>query len=87
MVDDRNGLLAALAKHGQHAHDCASMSGNMHARAPCSCGLAAALSGDGSSGKTAALCPHGMPLAENVCGPCSEGRLNRPSEKATGEQR
>jgi len=23
-----------------------------------------------------ALCPHGMPLAENICGPCSEGRLN-----------
>lgn len=24
----------------------------------------------------AGLCPHGMPLAENVCGPCSEGRPN-----------
>lgn len=23
------------------------------------------------------LCPHGMPLADNVCGPCSEGRPNR----------
>lgn len=26
--------------------------------------------------ETRALCPHGMPLAENVCGPCSEGRPN-----------
>lgn len=25
----------------------------------------------------ARLCPHGMPLAENICGPCSEGRPNR----------
>jgi hypothetical protein len=24
-------------------------------------------------------CPHGMPLAENVCGPCSQGRPNRKS--------
>lgn len=24
--------------------------------------------------ETVALCPHGMPLADNVCGPCSEGR-------------
>lgn len=23
------------------------------------------------------LCPHGMPLIENTCGPCSEGRPNR----------
>jgi hypothetical protein len=23
------------------------------------------------------LCPHGMPIADNVCGPCSEGRPNR----------
>lgn len=23
------------------------------------------------------LCPHGMPLADNICGPCSEGRPNR----------
>lgn len=23
------------------------------------------------------LCPHGMPLAENICGPCSQGRPNR----------
>lgn len=26
-----------------------------------------------------ALCPHGMPLAENICGPCSQGRPNRPA--------
>lgn len=26
--------------------------------------------------ETSALCPHGMPLAENVCGPCSEGQPN-----------
>jgi hypothetical protein len=25
-----------------------------------------------------AICPHGMPLAENICGPCSQGRPNRP---------
>lgn len=25
-----------------------------------------------------ALCPHGMPLAENICGPCSQGEPNRP---------
>src|SRR4051812_12214021 len=24
-----------------------------------------------------ARCPHGMPLAENICGPCSHGRPNR----------
>lgn len=30
-----------------------------------------------------ALCPHGMPLAENICGPCSQGRANRPAAKAT----
>lgn len=23
------------------------------------------------------FCPHGMPLAENICGPCSQGRPNR----------
>lgn len=23
------------------------------------------------------MCPHGMPLNENICGPCSEGRPNR----------
>lgn len=22
-------------------------------------------------------CPHGMPLAENICGPCSKGEPNR----------
>ena len=25
------------------------------------------------------LCPHGLPLAENVCGPCSQGQPNRPA--------
>lgn len=30
-----------------------------------------------SAPETGALCPHGMPLAENVCGPCSEGQPNR----------
>lgn len=29
-----------------------------------------------ASQETSALCPHGMPLAENVCGPCSEGEPN-----------
>lgn len=24
-------------------------------------------------------CPHGMPLAENICGPCSMGRPNNPT--------
>lgn len=32
-----------------------------------------------SSPETGALCPHGMPLAENVCGPCSQGRPNTMS--------
>src|SRR5882724_2769271 len=27
--------------------------------------------------ETSALCPHGFVLAENTCGPCSEGRPNR----------
>lgn len=27
--------------------------------------------------ETDSLCPHGMPKADNVCGPCSEGRPNR----------
>lgn len=31
------------------------------------------------------LCPHGMPLAENVCGPCSEGRPNRDAVNGTGD--
>lgn len=33
------------------------------------------------------LCPHGMPLAENICGPCSQGRPNRPAPEtaAVGE--
>lgn len=26
------------------------------------------------------LCPHGMPRAENICGPCSEGRPNRAAQ-------
>ncbi len=30
-----------------------------------------------------ALCQHGFPLAENVCGPCSKGEPNRPPLKAT----
>jgi hypothetical protein len=30
------------------------------------------------------LCPHGMPLAENVCGPCSQGRPNQPAEFGFG---
>lgn len=29
--------------------------------------------------ETRTLCPHGMPLAENVCGPCSQGRPNTMS--------
>lgn len=29
-----------------------------------------------------AICPHGFPLAENVCGPCSKGEPNRPPLKA-----
>ena len=32
-----------------------------------------------------ALCPHGMPLAENICGPCSQGHPNRPAEKSEGD--
>lgn len=32
---------------------------------------------------TPALCPHGMPLADNVCGPCSEGRPNKTAEAPT----
>lgn len=31
------------------------------------------------------LCPHGMPLAANVCGPCSQGRPNRTAEHWLGE--
>lgn len=30
-----------------------------------------------------ALCPHGMPLAENICGPCSKGRPNRRAVKTS----
>lgn len=30
-----------------------------------------------------ALCPHGLPIADNTCGPCSEGRPN----KVTAQQR
>lgn len=29
------------------------------------------------------LCPHGMVLADNVCGPCSEGRPNRAALEPT----
>jgi len=28
------------------------------------------------------ICPHGMPLFENVCGICSQGKPNRPPQKA-----
>lgn len=35
------------------------------------------------SEKSEPLCPHGMVLADNVCGPCSEGRPNRRSEKTS----
>lgn len=31
------------------------------------------------------LCPHGMPLAENICGPCSQGRPNRKPESAAAK--
>lgn len=31
-----------------------------------------------------ARCPHGFVLAENVCGPCSEGRPNRPASTRGG---
>jgi hypothetical protein len=40
-----------------------------------------ALQEESPAQETSALCPHGMPRAENVCGPCSEGRPNR---KETG---
>lgn len=45
----------------------------------CLVGLAAAVAGVDT------LCPHGMVLAENTCGPCSEGRLNPPQAQAHGE--
>jgi hypothetical protein len=32
-----------------------------------------------------ALCPHGMPLAENICGPCSQGRPNRRAAEPPAE--
>lgn len=32
------------------------------------------------------LCPHGLPLAENICGPCSQGRPMRAVE-TTDESR
>jgi len=35
--------------------------------------------GSGSS-STAALCPHGLPLAENTCGPCSGGRPTKTTK-------
>lgn len=41
--------------------------------------LARLLAKYGSPPETGALCPHGMPLAENVCGPCSQGRPNTMS--------
>ena len=34
--------------------------------------------------EASAVCPHGMPLAENVCGPCSQGRPNTPAEFGFG---
>lgn len=39
---------------------------------------------DGAALETVALCPHGMPLAENTCGPCSEGRPNAQPEPDLG---
>lgn len=38
---------------------------------------------EGPTLETPALCPHGMPLAENTCGPCSEGRPNVKAEQQT----
>lgn len=29
------------------------------------------------------LCPHGMPLEENICGPCSQGRPNRRADETS----
>lgn len=29
------------------------------------------------------LCPHGMPLDENVCGPCSKGAPNKPAQETS----
>ena len=37
-------------------------------------------SGTVCSGTPATLCPHGFVLADNICGPCSEGRPNRKTE-------
>jgi hypothetical protein len=36
--------------------------------------------------KTDGLCPHGFVLADNTCGPCSEGRPNRLHENGEGSQ-
>jgi hypothetical protein len=30
------------------------------------------------------LCPHGFALADNVCGPCSEGRPSKPADEWAG---
>lgn len=40
---------------------------------------------EGFIAETVVLCPHGMPLAENVCGPCSKGKPNRPSVETPAE--
>src|SRR5690606_29144945 len=38
--------------------------------------MAMKLAGKFTAVETSALCPHGMPLAENICGPCSSGEPN-----------
>jgi hypothetical protein len=39
-----------------------------------------------SSVETLELCPHGYVLADNICGPCSEGRPNRRAEKTAAKR-
>lgn len=33
-----------------------------------------------------ALCPHGFAIADNICGPCSEGRPNKVTALQRGTE-
>lgn len=64
--------LRRLVNVGASRHQCDSRC--VHARGlTCNCACNGKNHGVGS----VTLCPHGLPLAENVCGPCSQGRPNK----------
>lgn len=59
-------------------------SGEFDGLNPHYCALGLAVQMESPALETVALCPHGMPLADDVCGPCSEGRPNAEPDLGFG---